>query len=54
MLMMLVRLGTAPADAHDAAPPIVLPQRSGGLMLVMLGTGTADGHHAGAAGDWRS
>ena len=46
MLMMLVRLGTVPADTQS--------QRPGGLLLVMLGTGPADGHDAGEAGDWPS
>ena len=52
--MMLMMLGTGPAGAHDAGPPLVPLQRSGGLMLVMLGTGPADVHDAGAAGDWPS
>ena len=37
MLMMLVRLGTGRADAHDAGPPFVLSQKFGQLMLVRLG-----------------
>ena len=54
MAIMLARLGTGPSDAHDAGPPLVLPQRSGGLMLVLLLTGQADAHDAGDAGDWPS
>ena len=45
MLMMLVRLGTGPADAHDAGPPLLPSQRTG------LWTAPADAHDAGEARD---